>query len=742
MAITIRTKFISIFIILFIAFAGMGIYYLGQIEDFLRQEKARELEVLACRVAEIVAGHPGLFLRADPAHASSMVLPALFDRLSDYNPLYVYPLRKHLEWVNLDGDASEWLHGYKDFLHHYNEEEDQGKLLYQFLQGDDDFLSFKHMLAKDDGFLYALFVIKDAHIIKQKMPERIDGDHLQILMESASDRHLRRYVLPLPETGELTFAHRIPLQLDNECGVIEQEVQIEPLISGAWRANDEGYTLEFRIPLNFIGSRIGFAVADVDDRQHGVRALLSTAEKNAWKADAPPLLEHYLDDAAANERNLYVLDRQGKKSQFFTHSETDKGAPPNLWQKFIEWIVCTEKKETFVRSDGEELLKRVEISAALDETRVDGNNPVSHSVRYLDATPGHAIRAAACPVFMRNFNDDERLIGAVVLEQTEPRAFIATKPVLLKILLWFSLGVAIPGLFLWFMYASLGQRLRRLRGQAEKALGMNGMVQPEHIILKDKDELGDVARSFAKTLCNLKQHHQYLQSMAGRLAHELRTPIAVVRSSLENLEQEEDDAQKHVYLERAVQGIDRLRLLISALTEATRLEQAVQREEREIFDLTELVAGCGENYRMIYPCKLFYVTVPDTHMMMEGTPEMIVQMLDKLIANAVDFALPDTPIEISLRREPDHARLEVANQGPPLPLEMRDRLFESMVSVRAAKGKTDEPHLGLGLYIVRLIVGFHGGTVRVGDHPLGGALFTLRLPFKPSPLPGPTVVST
>ena len=70
-------------------------------------------------------------------------------------------------------------------------------------------------------------------------------------------------------------------------------------------------------------------------------------------------------------------------------------------------------------------------------------------------------------------------------------------------------------------------------------------------------------------------------------------------------------------------------------------------------------------------------------------------------------------------------RLSVSNQGPPLPAEMHEALFESMVSLRDRKG--DEPHLGLGLYLVRLIAEFHQGSV-VAEDIEGGVRFSMELP--------------
>jgi two-component system sensor histidine kinase ChvG len=92
-------------------------------------------------------------------------------------------------------------------------------------------------------------------------------------------------------------------------------------------------------------------------------------------------------------------------------------------------------------------------------------------------------------------------------------------------------------------------------------------------------------------------------------------------------------------------------------------------------------------------------------------------MLDKLAANAADFSSADEPVRIRLD---ERGTLTVSNSGPLLPAEMAGRLFESMVSFRSREGR--EPHLGLGLYIVRLIAEFHGGHARAANREDGSGV--------------------
>ena len=246
------------------------------------------------------------------------------------------------------------------------------------------------------------------------------------------------------------------------------------------------------------------------------------------------------------------------------------------------------------------------------------------------------------------------------------------------------------------------------------------------------DEIGDLSRSFSSVISRLSQYASYQQNMASRLSHELRTPVAVVRSSLDNLRLSPLPDETRVYIERAQLGLNRLTHILTRMTEATRLEQSLGDAERERFDLVKVVAGSVDGYRIAYPAKTIVLESPGDGIPVLGAPDLIAQMLDKLVANASEFAINDAPIVVRLTRIEESSeaqvRLAVENEGPPLPLAMQGRLFDSMVSVRS-EHVGNEPHLGLGLYIVRLIAEFHGGSVRAENRIDGrGVIVTVTLP--------------
>jgi signal transduction histidine kinase len=184
-----------------------------------------------------------------------------------------------------------------------------------------------------------------------------------------------------------------------------------------------------------------------------------------------------------------------------------------------------------------------------------------------------------------------------------------------------------------------------------------------------------------------------------------------VRSSLDNLRVEALPEAARVYIDRADDGLRRLADVLSRMSEATRLERALGATEKERFDLGRVVKGCVEGYRLANPGREITLDAPDEPIFLLGAPDLVAQLLDKLVENALGFARPGTPVKVRLGRKGRVATLAVLNDGPPLPADMEGQLFESMVSIRPGGGD-GVPHLGLGLYIVRLIAEFHGGEAR------------------------------
>jgi signal transduction histidine kinase len=274
----------------------------------------------------------------------------------------------------------------------------------------------------------------------------------------------------------------------------------------------------------------------------------------------------------------------------------------------------------------------------------------------------------------------------------------------------------------------LSVRIGRLRSAAESAVGSDGKIQLHMPESASSDEIGALARGFERLLSRLNEHTQYLRTLGGKLSHELRTPLTIVRSSLDNLESEglRDDQAR--YIARAREGTVRLQSILSALGAAARVEESIKQSERVNFDLRDLLSSAIAAYRDGFAGVRIGLELPPDACFARGAPDLIVQLLDKLIENAVDFCPRDGTVTVRLERVPANYRLQIANDGPLIPEALMGRLFESLFEQR--EGGDDKPHFGLGLYIVRLIAEFHGGTAVAANRDDGsGVVFTIMLPL-------------
>jgi dedicated sortase system histidine kinase len=376
-------------------------------------------------------------------------------------------------------------------------------------------------------------------------------------------------------------------------------------------------------------------------------------------------------------------------------------------------VILRQPREDFV-DDAPPSFGR-EIESALVGVLATGTRTTSDGVA--------AVAYAVAPVWA-----GDSVQGAVVTEQTT-NSVLRQRNLAFERLFGLLLLVVLTGAALLFVFASrLSRRIRALRDDARSAVDVEGRIVQRLASSAAGDELGDLSREFAALLRRLADYTQYREHLASRLSHELRTPIAMIRSSLDNLQLASTPREAQVYVERAHSGLSRLNFIFDAMSEATRLEAAIANTAKERFDLTAVVTSCIEAYRSIYPNVRFAATLPKTPLPVLGSPDLVAQMLDKLVANAFEFAVAGTPIEVLLESHGRRALLWIGNTGPKLPEGMGTRLFDSMVSVRPSGSAA--PHLGLGLYIVRLIVDFHGGTVEIADRARGdGVVATVELPL-------------
>jgi len=564
----------------------------------------------------------------------------------------------------------------------------------------------KLLLAADDGGLYLYADVRATRRTRADADDAnaLAADHLILALGNTEGR--RRYLLASAAPGPLT-ARPLDPSVDG----------LPELITAQWQEDGSGYRVELRLPRGLHLRTLGVGVYD------------ATTGGDRLAADARPLLSY--SDELSGELAQLVPDRVQARV-----------LAPQGWL-----LARSGRLNTMPGSDGQPGWFAALVYRSLLATRLEDANLWAQDVPRLDTREvaaagtgkpvsvwrsgeerGSVVLAAAVPIERAGQVD-----GVLLLEQASRTVPLLANRALFGLLLT-SFGVLLVAGGILLLFATrLSLRLGRLRNAAERAQlndgRLDGLFEQGKFPMTDApDEIGDLARSFERLFEVVGSYTDYLRTLASKLSHELNTPLAIVKSSLDNLEHAALPAEAQPYLARARDGVARLGALVRAMSESSRMERAIAAAEPEDVDLREVVRGCADAYRPLIGARRLDCMLPDAPLHLHCAPELIAQALDKLLDNALSFTPSDGWLRLALRSTPDGAEIELANQGPLLPAAMQGRLFDSLVSLRDKATPGDAPHLGLGLYVVRLVAERHGGVAVARNLDDGsGAAFSLRL---------------
>ena len=229
----------------------------------------------------------------------------------------------------------------------------------------------------------------------------------------------------------------------------------------------------------------------------------------------------------------------------------------------------------------------------------------------------------------------------------------------------------------------------------------------------------------AERIAAESDRRRWLEVIAAFLRHELKNSITAISTSIEMADRVAPKSQASRYLDRGRRSVQYMHLLLSKVADATNLETALAQHEFELLNLSSLIRDRVEDFRADTPGRTFSTDIEaDVHI--HGQGDSLVQMLDKLLNNALEHGLPQLPIHIALKNRSSSCLVEISDIGDPLPA-MTTQIFEPFVSEKTAR--TDGANLGLGLYVARAIVVNHGGTITAKAliDPVG-ARFVVELP--------------
>jgi dedicated sortase system histidine kinase len=550
-------------------------------------------------------------------------------------------------------------------------------------------------LAEYNESLYLLFEVEsDRQVFSE--PGLQDGDRVQIEFQRSDGSKARIELAPLAP-GFIETRGRNP--------------EAWPRIQGYWQSRARGWTLELQLSGASSIQALEWTVIDVRDAgENSSEREFSTGRLQPLIRTRPPLTRALHSILPDQTRAWVTLPSAWVIAQADRSSDS---AERNLQPGWIDTLLFEGLASDSIAwgpaYDGDTI--RIESDLGADA------NTISTWTTQTDR-PGVRLTVIS-PI-----ETDGRLLGRLVMEQDADQLLLDSNRAVLR-LLGISLAVFVGVALVLLGYATwLSERVRRLRDGLEASVGEDGQVRQGLAASKRSDELGDLGRSVSRLLTRLREHQNYLRTLADKLAHELRTPLAMIRSSLDNLEAVDDPAAIERYRQRAVEGSDRLNRIFQAMSQAARIEESLSHEDFETLVLNDYLNNYLAACRDAYPQRRFRLIQGSRTVSARMAPDLLAQLLDKLIDNAVDFSPENSIIRLRLRESGKQVELDIENDGPPLP-DDHATLFDSMVSLRdRTSGKV---HLGLGLSIVRLIAEHHGGTIQasnIGD----GVRFRLCLP--------------
>lgn len=714
MRLSLRVKLILVSLLLLaIPYSGMRLAAI--VKTNLLESREDALMFSARAVASALSGREGLFNSE------------LFFALDQSRDLYLFQLTSP---IRLNGKIDDW----QSHLHNGQFFGEQ-HVLRAIRTFDRQNFSFTHLVGKRGKYLYGIFLVNDdKHVFRQPNSLALDrSDHLQIAIEDPEGT-LNRYIVTASEPGWVNGY----LTASGTGSILPARKEVR--IKGVWETTEYGYIIEIRIPMELVGNRLAFAMGDVDDEvSRTITSVIGTASiddpaKMGWLLTRSTHIEGILASLNRPQSKIQVVDGNRHIRASFgslTESSTNtfnSGEEENAFSQLKDTLAPLYRlfSEPFTSEFEEDAAQPAILNQEGVRRALSGE---SSFYSYTMATGKVEVMAAATPLY-----EGGEIVGAVVVEQTT-NSILALKNKVIEESMGLTLLVLVfGGCGLLFFAFRISSRIRTLSNQASAAVAPNGQILAVPSPSKARDEIGDLSRTLHHVLTQLQAQGRYREKMADNFEHEMRTPLASVSASLKNLADELDDQPEHIrkYIQWAIGDIGRMENMLTAIRDATSLKDALQHDFQETFNLSEALQVWFEHsWKKSFSDVVFTLTMPEKAIHMQGDPDRIRQMIDKLIENSVAFHHHGTTIELALRSQAGYIRIQVRNSGPHIPENLLEEIFNSMVSIREKADTT--PHLGLGLYIVRTIAQHHRGTVfaenRNGESGMeAGVQFTIELP--------------
>ena len=330
--------------------------------------------------------------------------------------------------------------------------------------------------------------------------------------------------------------------------------------------------------------------------------------------------------------------------------------------------------------------------------------------------------------------------GSVLLVTYNDRNFTRTvRGERRKLAFGLVLATVLSILMSLFLARTIARPLRRLALAAHRVRQGRAREVKVPRLPSRRDEIGLLARSVSDMSQALRQRIDSIEAFAADVTHELKNPLASLRSAVDGLERIEDPGLRHQLLDVVRQDVLRLDRLIGDIGEAARTDAELARARFEPIDMGALIGqlvGSWEQRRLKGDVRLAFARPRAKSAIVLGEPGRLARAIDNIIDNAISFSPAGGLVEVAAMRVGDNVRIRIDDEGPGGPQEAREAIFNRFHSVRPESDQFGR-HSGLGLAIARAIVKGHDGEIDVADRDdaPSGARFTICLPAAPETQP-------
>ena len=327
----------------------------------------------------------------------------------------------------------------------------------------------------------------------------------------------------------------------------------------------------------------------------------------------------------------------------------------------------------------------------------------------------------------------ESITGVVLVSQSSYRILQDLYELRIQIFLIFLVSLGASLLITLFFGMTISRPIKRIKNEAEAIVDSRGRLKRHFTAGRKRDEIGDLSRALEEITTRLKHHIAFIEGFASDVSHELKNPLASIRSALELAFDTGDEEIKKKMEGLIYRDLARMEARITRIKELSLLDARLQSEEKREVDLIGIAKGVVESAKLRRPRGTdpvrYRIDAQCPRAPVSAVPERLVQVLENLLDNAEGFSPPGGRITVGIEDSGDFIILRVEDEGPGVFADKEEAIFDRFVSLRRnPSAGTAGDHAGLGLSIVKTITEGYGGTVRVDSARAKGAAFILEFP--------------